>query len=144
MLISHKRAAWKSLFHRSPVVNQETIRPCGYFFPGCSQTFELNLNAFTLTTSWWTRNSANAKGPNKHSVSWNLVKMLHKCSTDCIWTYFLHFTRHSGWHFSGVVDRFKNTYVEFHYNTVYQKLLKSVYFFRTQCRQKLVKKNKSV
>ena len=31
-------------------------------------------------------------------------------------------------HFSGVVDTFRNTYVEFLHDSVYQKLFKSVYF----------------
>ena len=39
-------------------------------------------------------------------------------------------------HFSGVVDRFRNTYVEFLPDSVYQKLFRSVYFKRSYPRNK--------
>ena len=40
--------------------------------------------------------------------------------------------------FLGVVDRFKNTYVEFLHDSVYQKLFKSVYFSRSYSKNKNV------
>ena len=41
-------------------------------------------------------------------------------------------------HFSGVVDRFKTTYVEFLQDFVYQKLFKLVYFSRSNSKNKNV------
>ena len=49
-------------------------------------------------------------------------------SSCCCWKWYFWYHKVQWRHFSGVVDRFKNTYVEFLQDAVHQKLFKSVYF----------------
>ena len=114
------------------------------------------LHGLHSSKGWWTIRLTGCKNNLRHILTQQMVTFNNCCDVACLkfnlpcdkttgYLRTIHFSKGRNanfvrcmnsafhkvhWrHCSGVVDRFKNTYVEFLQDSVYQKLFESVYFY---------------